>query len=432
LTLAQSRDALLAMLCGPDRVMPSRFITGEWHAARRPARAAIKQMFEYFEDNYTWNMAVNLALGMGASIGDIDDASRSLKPLAKNRDDAAAEKFYDAWTALGRKLKRLAGADEAQGRLLSAGAKYRRAFIAFIQAERMQRPDFGPREEAYGEALDCFSRFLTLTRQNCKRVDVPYLGTSLPALLVGAKGGGDAPCMVHFDGLDVTKEIIYLVGVPGALAERGIATLVVDNPGVGEALRKRGLHNGPEAEIPAKAAVDFLQSTPGIDRNRIGMMALSLGGYHAPRAAAFEPRFQCAVAWGANYDWGETQRRRYEAKEQRLPVPHYWDHVAWVFGKSSVEEVIAVSEKLSLKGILHQIKCPILCVHGENDRQIPLSQAKQLIADCTSSPKAELHVQTLADGGAEHCGVDNVAPTREFICDWIAEALGGKTAGVTL
>ena len=60
--------------------------------------------------------------------------------------------------------------------------------------------------------------------------------------------------MVHFDGLDVTKEIIYLVGVPGALAERGIATLVVDNPGVGESLRMRGLHNGPEAEIPAKAA----------------------------------------------------------------------------------------------------------------------------------------------------------------------------------
>jgi dienelactone hydrolase len=387
-------------------------------------------MFEYFEDNYVWNMAVNLALGMGGSIGDIDDASRPLRPLAKTRDHAAAEKFYAAWTDLGAKLRRLAQADEARGRLLSAGAKYRRAFIYFIQAERMQRPDFAPRKEAYGEALDCFALFLKHTRQNCRRIEVPYLNTSLPALLVGAKSADDAPCMVHFDGLDVTKEIIYLLGVPGALAERGIATLVVDNPGVGESLRLKGLHNSPEAEIPAKAAVDFLQSLPGIDRNRIGMMALSLGGYHAPRAAAFEPRFKCAVAWGANYDWGETQRRRYEAKEQRLPVPHYWDHVAWVFGKSSVEEVIEVSAKLSLKGVLHRIKCPILCIHGENDRQIPLSQAKQLIADCVSSPKAELYVQTLADGGAEHCGVDNVAPTREAICDWVAEVLGGNTAGV--
>ncbi|MFZ0608745.1 MAG: prolyl oligopeptidase family serine peptidase [Xanthobacteraceae bacterium] len=388
-------------------------------------------MFEYFDDNYTWNMAVNLALGMGASIGDIDDASRALRPLSKDRDDAAAEKFFESWTALAAKLKRQAAADEAGGRRLSAGAKYRRAFIGFIQAERMQRPDFPAREQAYRDALDCFSRFVLLTRQNCRRVEVPYLNTSLPALLVIPPGAsGDVPCMVHFDGLDVTKEIIYLIGVPGALAERGIATLVVDNPGVGEALRQRKLHNGPEAEAPAKACVDFLQTTAGsIDRERIGIMALSLGGYHAPRAAAFEPRLKCCVAWGANYDWGETQRRRYESKDQRLPVPHYWDHVGWVFGKSSVEDIVAVSEKLSLRGILHRIKCPILCIHGENDRQIPLSQARQLIADCTASPKAELHVQTLADGGAEHCGVDNVAPTREAICDWIAQTLGGNPAG---
>jgi dienelactone hydrolase len=386
-------------------------------------------MFEYFEDNYVWNMAVNLALAMGGSIGDIDDVSRELKPLAKYRDDASAERFFTAWTGLGAKLKRLAAADEARGRSFSAGAKYRRAFIYYIQAERMQRPDFAPRESAYREALDCFALFLKHTQQNCRRVEVPYLNTSLPALLVGAQGGdGRAPCMVHFDGLDVTKEIIFLLGIPDELAKRGIATLSVDNPGVGESLRLKGLHNGPDAEAPAKAAVDFLQSAPGVDRDRIGMMALSLGGYHAPRAAAFEPRFKCCVAWGANYDWGETQRRRYEAKEQRLPVPHYWEHVGWVFGKASVEEVIEVSAKLSLKGILHQIKCPILVVHGENDRQIPLSQAKQLIADCVSSPKAELYVHTLADGGAEHCGIDNVALTREVMTDWIAETLGGHTA----
>ena len=36
-------------------------------------------MFEYFQGNYTWNMAVNLALAMGASIGDIDDVSRPLR-----------------------------------------------------------------------------------------------------------------------------------------------------------------------------------------------------------------------------------------------------------------------------------------------------------------------------------------------------------------
>jgi pimeloyl-ACP methyl ester carboxylesterase len=389
-------------------------------------------MFEYFEGNYVWNMAVNLALAMGGSIGDIDDASRSLREVANSRDHVAAEKFFAAWTELGEKVKRLAAADEARGRLLSAGAKYRRATTYFIQAERMQRPDFALRKEAFTEALDCFSRFVALTRQNCRRIEIPYKDTALPALLVGVQEAhGAMPCMVHFDGLDVTKEIIYLLGIPEALAARGVATLVVDNPGVGESLRLRRLANFPEAEIPASAALDFLQTTPGIDRERIGIMALSLGGYHAPRAAAFEPRFKCCVAWGANYDWGETQRARYATGNQSLPVPHYWDHVGWVFGKSSIEEVIAVSERLSLRGILDRITCPILVVHGEHDRQIPLAQARALVAECVSSPKAELHIQTVADGGAEHCGLDNVALTYETICDWVAEVLGGRPAGVT-
>ena len=218
-------------------------------------------MFEYFEDHYVWNMAVNLALAMGGSIGDIDDASRSLSPLAKTRDHSAAEQFYAAWIDLGMKLKRLAATDEARGRSLSAGAKYRRAFIYFIQAERMQRPDFVPRQEALPRgarllfAISGKRRKQTAAGSKC-RIRTRRCPHSSSA---ANTGDGDAPCMVHFDGLDVTKEIIYLLGIPDALAARGIATLVVDNPGVGESLRLKGLHNFPEAEVPAKAAVDFLQ-----------------------------------------------------------------------------------------------------------------------------------------------------------------------------
>ena len=80
-------------------------------------------MFEYFEGNYTWNMAVNLMLAMGASIGDIDDASRSLRPIARNNDDAAAEALFAAWTSLADKVRRLARADEARDRDGHVGAQ---------------------------------------------------------------------------------------------------------------------------------------------------------------------------------------------------------------------------------------------------------------------------------------------------------------------
>ena len=156
-------------------------------------------------------------------------------------------------------------------------------------------------------------------------------------------------------------------------------------------------------------------------------MALSLGGYHAPRAAAFEPRFKCASLGAPTTTGARPSAARYEAKEQRLPVPHYWDHVAWVFGKSSVEEVIEVSGKLSLRGILDRIKCPILV---STARTIARSRwpGQAPGRGMRLQPEAELHVQTLADGGAEHCGIDNVALTREVITDWIAEVLGGHTA----
>ena len=384
-------------------------------------------MFEYFEDNYTWNMAINMALGMGAPIGDIDEASRALRPLAAQKDDAAAEKLFETWTTLAAKVERMAESDAAKGRGFSAGEKYRRAAIYWVQAERMQQPAFVQREGAYAKFLDCFSKYLALSGVACRRVEVPYQGTTLPALFIPAESDGPAPCMIHFDGLDVTKEIIYMLGMPDALRKRGVATLVVDNPGVGEALRDRKLPNGPEAEVPAGACIDFLEGMDEVDSSKIGIIALSLGGYHAPRAAAFEPRLACCVAWGANYNWGATQRRRYESGEQSLPVPHYWDHVGWVFGLDSVEDILEVSAKLSLEGILHQIQCPILVTHGENDRQITLAQAQQTIDECTSSSKAELYVHRLDEGGAEHCSVDNVTLTIEVISDWVAETLGGHT-----
>ena len=93
-----------------------------------------------------------------------------------------------------------------------------------------------------------------------------------------------------------------------------------------------------------------------------------------------------------------------------------------------VESIIAASGKISVHGILDRIRCPIVVIHGENDRQIPLAYARRVVAECVNSARAELHVQALADGGAEHCGIDNVALTREFMSDWIAETLGGRLA----
>ncbi|MGY4175978.1 hypothetical protein ACVIHH_001269 [Bradyrhizobium sp. USDA 4518] len=82
-------------------------------------------------------------------------------------------------------------------------------------------------------------------------------------LFVPAETKGPAPVMAHFNGLDGLKEFLFLSGFPNALARRGVSALVVEKPGVGEPLRKLGLHIFAEVEVPASACIDLSRNVPG-------------------------------------------------------------------------------------------------------------------------------------------------------------------------
>ena len=337
-------------------------------------------MFEYFPKNYVWNLALNIALNSGARMGEVDDASRALLEISAEGADAGTEAFLHAWSGLADRLIGLAGEDEARGRTLSAGEKYGRAATYLMTAERLQRHGSAGREAAYRKMLDCFARYLRLAQEPAERVEVPYGGKSIAGYFYPSRTAGPAPCMIFVNGLDSTKEMIYGSGFAQALARRGVATLMVDQPGVGEALRLHGLTAVAQAERWASPLVDHLQSRADVRAEGIGIIGWSLGGYYAPRAAAFEPRLRCCVAWGANYNWGELQKRRL-AREGSNPVPHYWEHVMWVWGAASMAEFMALTPDINLLGVLDRIRVPALVTHGANDRQIPLDHAQRTYDD---------------------------------------------------
>jgi dienelactone hydrolase len=236
------------------------------------------------------------------------------------------------------------------------------------------------------------------------------------------------PCAVFLNGLDSIKEMTYRIGLGQALAKRGVSTLFIDQPGTGEALRLHNLTAVIETEQWASAVVDYLETRHNIiDADRIGVSGWSMAGYYAPRAAAFEPRFKFCVAFGAQYDFGEVQQKRL-AQAAQNPVPHYWDHVQWVWGKDSLESWIDYSAGITLRGILDRVTVPTLVVHGENDRQINVSYAHATFEDLVNAPKKELKIYRVGDGGIEHCGADAIDNARDYIADWIAEVIGGRTA----
>jgi dienelactone hydrolase len=376
-------------------------------------------VYEPFPGNYVWNLSVNICIGMGGAIGEIDKANERVREIAKQGDDAGTEAFFSSWISMADRIAELADEAEAAGHYLSATEKYARATAYYVTAERMQSRHYEPRKQAYRTMLNTLQRMIVAGSLNCERVEIPYGENHFAALFVRGNGPGPRPCVVFCNGLDSVKEMIYLTA-RDEFAKRGFSCLMIDQPGVGEALRLGGLHAIAESEQWAAAALDYLETRKDVDRKRLGIMGWSLGGYYAPRAAAFEKRFRLCVAWGANHNWGELQRRRL-AKEGDRPVPHYWDHVMWVFGKDSVESFMAYAPKMSLVGVVDKIAVPFLITHGANDRQIPVADAHQSYNEAVNSPLRELKIFSQREGGIEHVSADNMEPARSYIADWIAQ-----------
>ncbi|GHF94444.1 MULTISPECIES: alpha/beta hydrolase family protein [Amycolatopsis] len=288
-------------------------------------------MFEYFPGNYVWNLGVVATLNSGGLIDEVDRACRPIREAAAQGEDAGTPEFLRAWTALTDQLVDQAEEAEKAGHTRTAGQLYARATNYLCQAERLQSASAPGRLDTYRRVLELQQKAFDPT---VTRVAVPFEGTTLPAYFSSA--GAGAPVMIMWNGLDSTKEHMYSSGHWAELAARGISCLMVDCPGSGEALRLQGLTARVETEGWAAACVDYLETRDDVDPTRIGLVGWSLGGYYAPRAAAFEKRLALVVAWGANHDWGAVQRRRLEREGER-PVPHYWEHVLWVWGHDDLE-----------------------------------------------------------------------------------------------
>ena len=219
----------------------------------------------------------------------------------------------------------------------------------------MQSADAPDRNAIYRRVLDLMERSFELADPLTVKVTIPFRDTTLPAYFTRPTDvDGRTPCMIMWNGLDSTKEHMYLSGFCHELARRGIATLMVDCPGSGEALRLQGLTAQIATEEWAAACVDYLETIDTIDADRIGLVGWSLGGYYAPRAAAFEKRLALCVAWGANHDWGKVQRRRVDREGER-PVPHYWEHVMWVWGHDDLDEFLDFADAINLDGVVENI-----------------------------------------------------------------------------
>jgi dienelactone hydrolase len=383
--------------------------------------------FIYFPTNYRWSMGLLLCLS-GAPWGgaEIDDVNRVGRALADRVGDDDA--WFAEWTRMGERVEVQGQDARAKGHKLTAASCLMRAAHYYQTGERFLQPKSAHGMAVYKKAVAAFRAGAgLLSRPRVEAVEVPYAGKSLPALFVHpdpeAAGKKPAPAMVFFDGFDITKEIQYFKGIPD-LAARGIGCLIVDGPGNGESVRFRDMPLIAETERYGTAAYEFLAARKEIDPARIGVMAISLGGYYAPRAASLEPRFAACIAWGAQWDYHDVWKRRFEAldsgKVLSLSVPP--EHLMWVFGVDSRAVAMKKLEGFRLDGIVQQMKCPFLLLHGAGDEQIPLAIAEKCFA-AVGSKKKTMKVFERDEGGFHHCQVDNITLGTHYMWDWLVDVL---------
>ncbi len=134
-----------------------------------------------------------------------------------------------------------------------------------------------------------------------------------------------------------------------------------------------------------------------------------------------------AVAWGANHDWAAVQEAR-RNREGENPVPHYWDHVFWVWGVNNMDEFIEKTSHMHLNGVADKITVPLLITHGAGDRQIPVRYAHETYEQAVNSPGRELRIFDDPEGGTEHISIDNMPYVGGIIADWVAETFASLSA----
>ena len=377
----------------------------------------ISPWFRYFPEHYLWSQLMCEVLSLepmgGAALWEVDQVGQRLK--GKVGDGAA---WRLEWENMAERVEAQATREDDLGHALTAAGHWVRSAFYLYAAERFIRPDDPAKAASYRKVVENFQRGMRVRLPGFERVEVPYEDGPLPAYWIPPLDTpSPAPAVVFFDGLDVSKEFTALWGAL-ALRERGVGCLCVDGPGQGEALRLRKIPSRPDYEVPGAAAYDCIAARKDVDPGRVGIMALSMGGYYAPRIAAFEHRYAACLAWGAHFDYHEVWAHRRKVLEAGGSVASsaIWQ-LPFVMGRPDMDSAMEKCRAYTLAGVAEKIRMPILILHGELDAIVPVRMAHRLYEACGSKDK-ELKVFRPGDGGSQHCIVDNLQLVSGYIADW--------------
>ncbi len=340
-----------------------------------------------------------------------------------------------------REFLRLAAAADDQGRTANAAAYYR-------AADFYMSPDDPDKEKAYDRSVELFRETAKDEFESGGIIEarVPYESGFLPAWRLPVREGVSRGTIVMHGGFDSCKEELYPIA--DSFRSLGFDTIQFEGPGQGESLYKGKLAMTPAWERPVARVLDHFAIED------VTLIGLSLGGYLAPRAAAFERRVKRVVAWGVVYDFFETMMAtrgliiglgirtllflRFApilnaltyAQMRRNPFVKWGvERGMLVFCVGSPYENFREAKRYSLKGVSDKITGDLLLLAGSQDHLVGLPFFFRQAAELTGARSFTGRIFTEKENAHTHCQMGNIPLAIQTISAWIEERAASEAAG---
>lgn len=361
------------------------------------------------------------------------------------------ESWCTEWTATAQRIKGLGDAALAEHHNASAAECYLRAANYFRIAEFYLHGNSSDPRILYlwGEGRDLFVKSLELSHVGFERVNLTYENTTLPGYFYAVDASGERRAtLILMNGFDGTQEELYPT-VQAAL-RRGYNVLTFEGPGQGEVVRVQNLTFRADWEKVITPVVDHLVLRSDVDASRIALWGISMGGYLAPRALAFDHRVAALICDGGVYDivggmamqfmpgsnmsaarseflgWlheNSTEADQYFRGQMAGSSNMRWsfEHGMYVFGRSSPSSYLLSLSQMTMNGVAGDITCPTLVCDGSNDTAMPRGQAWMLYSNLTCA--RTYHLFTSLDGAGLHCQLGAMYQGNMVKLDWLETAM---------
>lgn len=271
--------------------------------------------------------------------------------------------------------------------------------------------DEDEREQAHRQAVELFHLGGQYMDPPVQRIEVPAPDGdfSIPGNLRvpdrSPDGLDGSPLVVLLSGLDSTKEEQHTRA--GDFHRRGVATLTVDGAGQGEVWYHQAMTPAYPAFI--STVVDWIQAQAidGLDTSRLGVYGVSLGGFYAPQVAATDDRFDACVGLSGPFTVGPVSSHS---------SPALVDGFRHACKTDSLIAVDRITEALSLRDAIDDLRAPALLIAGANDHVIPPAQTERIASE---APNGEL----LYYEDGDHVCKNRAFDYRPRAADWLRDRL---------